>query len=49
MPTWPEQGLRANILAQFSLGLNRRYNEWYPSPGYSFNITRSPGCEPASM
>lgn len=41
-PTWPEQALRANILAQISLALNRIYTEWYPSRGYSFNITGSP-------
>ena len=42
-PTWPEQALRANILAQISLALNRIWTEWYPSRGYSFNITNSPG------
>lgn len=40
-PTWPEQALRANIHAQISLALNRIYTEWYPSKGYSFNITNS--------
>ena len=40
-PTWPEQALRANIHAQISLALNRVYTEWYPSKGYSFNITNS--------
>mgnify|MGYP002614102890 CR=1 FL=1 len=40
-PTWPEQALRANILAQISLALNRIWTEWYPSRGYSFNITNS--------
>ena len=46
-PTWPEQALRANILAQISLTLNRIYTEWYPSRGYSFNITGSPGYDQA--
>ena len=46
-PTWPEQALRANILAQISLALNRIYTEWYPSRGYSFNITGSPGYDQA--
>ena len=41
-PTWPEQALRANIHCQISLALNRIYTEWYPSKGYSFNITHSP-------
>lgn len=40
-PTWPEQALRANIHAQISLALNRIYTEWYPSKGYTFNITNS--------
>lgn len=44
-PTWPEQALRANIHAQISLALNRIYTEWYPSRGYSFNITSSPGYD----
>ena len=38
---WPEQALRANIHCQISLALNRIYTEWYPSRGYSFNITNS--------
>lgn len=46
-PAWPEQALRANILAQISLALNRVYTEWYPSRGYSFNITGSPGYDQA--
>ena len=40
-PTWPEAALRANIHCQISLALNRIYTEWYPSKGYSFNITNS--------
>ena len=46
-PTWPEEALRANILAQISLALNRIWTEWYPSRGYSFNITGSPGYDQA--
>ena len=46
-PTWPEQALRANILAQISLALNRIWTEWYPSRGYSFNITGSPAVDQA--
>ena len=38
---WPEQALRANIHCQISLALNRIYTEWYPSKGYTFNITHS--------
>lgn len=37
--TWPEQAIRANILAQVSFALNRIYTEWYPSMGYDFDIT----------
>ena len=44
-PTWPEQALRANILAQISLALNRIYTEWYLSKGYNFDITGSPGYD----
>ena len=40
-PTWPEEALRANILAQISVALNRIYTEYYPSRGYSFDITSS--------
>lgn len=46
-PTWPEEALKANILAQISLALNRIYTEWYPSRGYAFNITGSPGYDQA--
>ena len=41
-PTWPEQALRANILAQISFALNRVYTEYYRSRGYDFDITSSP-------
>ncbi len=40
-PTWPENALRANILAQISFTLNRVYTEFYRSRGYSFDITNS--------
>ncbi len=46
-PTWPEEAIRANILAQISLALNRIWTEWYPSRGYAFNITGSPGYDQA--
>lgn len=38
-PTWEEEAIRANILAQVSFALNRVYTEFYPSRGYDFNIT----------
>lgn len=44
-PTWPESAIEANILAQISFALNRIYNEWYPSRGYSFDITSLPNYD----
>ncbi len=44
-PTWPEQALRANILAQISVALNRVYTEFYRSRGYNFDITNSPAYD----
>lgn len=40
-PTWPENALRANILAINSIALNRTFTEWYRSRGYDFDITNS--------
>jgi peptidoglycan hydrolase-like protein with peptidoglycan-binding domain len=40
-PTWPDEALRANILAQISVALNRVYTEYYRSRGYDFDITSS--------
>lgn len=40
-PNWPREAIRANILAIISFTLNRIYNEWYRSQGYSFDITSS--------
>lgn len=40
-PTWPENSLISNVIAQVSLALNRLYTEWYPSQGYNFDITNS--------
>lgn len=39
--TWPEEAIKANILAQVSFALNRVYSEWYPSMGYNFDITNN--------
>ena len=41
-PTWPTNALKANIYAIISFAMNRIYNEWYRSRGYSFDITNSP-------
>lgn len=46
-PTWPESALRANLLAQNTLALNRIYTEWYRSQGYDFDITSSPAYDQA--
>lgn len=39
--TWPEETLRANILAIMSFTLNRVYTEWYRNRGFDFTITSS--------
>lgn len=44
-PTWPENAIRANVYAQLSFALNRVFTEWYPSQGYSFNITNHTGYD----
>lgn len=44
-PTWPKEALRANILAQISVALNRVYTEFYRSRGYNFDITSSPAYD----
>ena len=41
-PTWPRESLIANIYSIISFAMNRIYNEWYRSRGYSFDITSSP-------
>ena len=38
-PTWGISAIRANVLAIISFALNRVYTEFYPSRGYSFQIT----------
>lgn len=40
-PTWPENAIRANILAQISYTLNRVYTEYYRSRGYDFDVTNT--------
>ncbi|MDD3338901.1 MAG: peptidoglycan-binding protein [Lachnospiraceae bacterium] len=39
--TWPENTIKANILAIMSFTLNRVYTEWYRNKGYEFTITSS--------
>ena len=44
-PTWPEEALRANILAQISVAMNRIYTRYYRNRGYNFDITSSPAYD----
>ena len=44
-PTWPEEAIKANILAQISVALNRVYTEYYRSMGKDFDITNSPAYD----
>ena len=39
--TWPDDTIRANILAIMSFTLNRVYTEWYRNKGKDFTITSS--------
>lgn len=40
-PTWPDNSLIANIHVIVTFAINRVYTQWYPSRGYSFDITNS--------
>ena len=40
-PTWPEETIRANVIAITSFTLNRIYTEWYRNQGKPFTITNS--------
>ena len=44
-PTWPEEALRANILAQISVAMNRVFTGFYRNSGYDFDITNSPAYD----
>ena len=39
--TWPQDTIRANVLAIMSFTLNRVYTEWYRNKGYDSTITSS--------
>jgi hypothetical protein len=45
--TWPQQSIRANVLAILSFTLNRVYTEWYRNRGYNFTITNSTAYDQA--
>lgn len=38
-PTWPDEAIRANVLAEQSFALNRVFTEYYRARGYDFDIT----------
>lgn len=44
---WPEQTIRANVLAIISFTLNRVYTEWYRGKGYDFTVTNSTAFDQA--
>lgn len=44
-PSWPTEALRANILAQISVAMNRVYTGYYRNRGYDFDITNSPAYD----
>ncbi len=44
-PTWPDEAIKANVLAQISVALNRVYTEYYRSLGKDFDITSSPAYD----
>lgn len=46
-PTWPEEAIRANIIAQITFALNRIYTEYYRSRGYDFDITNNTSIDQA--
>jgi peptidoglycan hydrolase-like protein with peptidoglycan-binding domain len=46
-PTWPQNALVANVIAQITFALNRVYTEYYRSRGYDFEITSSTAYDQA--
>jgi peptidoglycan hydrolase-like protein with peptidoglycan-binding domain len=40
-PTWPDETIKANVLAIISFTLNRVYTEWYRGKGKKFTVTSS--------
>jgi len=44
-PTWPTEAIKANVLAQISVALNRVYTEFYRAAGRDFDITSSPAYD----
>lgn len=44
-PTWPTEAIKANVLAQISVALNRVYTQFYRNRGKDFDITNSPAYD----
>lgn len=44
-PTWPDEAIKANVLAQISVALNRVYTGYYRNRGKNFDITSSPAYD----
>ena len=44
-PTWPDEAIKANVMAQISVALNRVYTGFYRNRGKSFDITSSPAYD----
>lgn len=44
-PTWPREAIKANVVAQASVALNRIYTNYYRNRGYDFDITSSPAYD----
>lgn len=44
-PTWPMESIKANVLAQISVALNRVYTQFYRNNGKNFDITSSPAYD----
>ena len=44
-PTWPDEAIKANVLAQISVALNRVYTGYYRNSGKDFDITSSPAYD----
>lgn len=44
-PSWPEEAIKANVLAQISVALNRIYTGFYRNQGKDFDITNSPAYD----
>lgn len=44
---WPEETIKANVLAIISFTLNRVFTEWYRNRGYDFTITNNTAYDQA--